>query len=69
VHHLDPAAGPPARAAPGAVRTALDGLLGRPVPVPWTDEHYARAATGRAPLTAEERHLPGADAERLPLFC
>jgi hypothetical protein len=46
----------------------VPGLLGRPVPVDWSDEHYARAATGRAPLSAAERLALGADADRLPLF-
>lgn len=73
VHHLDltvelPSAQGPSAAGLGAVRTALDGILGRPVPVDWSDERYARAATGRAPLTDAERRLLGADAERLPLF-
>ncbi|MFI6035046.1 maleylpyruvate isomerase N-terminal domain-containing protein [Streptomyces sp. NPDC051315] len=74
VHHLDlvrdlPDAPGPAPAGLAAVRQTLDGLLGRPVPVDWSDEHYARAATGRAPLTPEERRALGADAGRLPLFC
>jgi uncharacterized protein (TIGR03083 family) len=73
VHHLDltvslPAARPPAPAGLTAVRTVLDGLLGRPVPVAWTDEHYARAATGRVPLTADEARRLGGDAARFPLF-
>ncbi len=46
----------------------LDGLLGRPVPLGWSDEHYARAATGRAPLTEAERGALGQDADRFPLF-
>jgi hypothetical protein len=74
IHHLDlvrdlPDAPDPAPAGLAAVRRTLDGLLGRPVPVEWSDEHYARAATGRASLTREERRALGADAERLPLFC
>ncbi|GKQ34944.1 maleylpyruvate isomerase N-terminal domain-containing protein [Streptomyces sp. A012304] len=74
VHHLDlvrelPDAPRPAPAGLTAVRRTLDGLLGRPVPVDWSDEHYARAATGRTPLTPEERRALGADAGRLPLFC
>ncbi|MFE9624647.1 maleylpyruvate isomerase N-terminal domain-containing protein [Streptomyces sp. NPDC006527] len=74
VHHLDlvrelPGAPGPAAVGLAAVRETLDGLLGRPVPVDWSDEHYARAATGRAPLTPEERRALGADAGRLPLFC
>ena len=73
VHHLDltvalPAAPGSAPAGLAAVRATLDGLLGRPVPIDWGDEHYARAATGRAPLTAAEQHALGADAARFPLF-
>nr|WSY57591.1 hypothetical protein OG999_02670 [Streptomyces sp. NBC_00886] len=73
IHHLDlvpelPAAARPSATGPAAVRTTLDGLLGRPVPVDWTDEHYARAATGRAPLTETERRSPGPDTDRLPLL-
>jgi uncharacterized protein (TIGR03083 family) len=73
VHHLDltaslPAAPGPSPAGLRVVRATLDGLLGRPVPLDWSDEHYARAATGRAPLTAAERRALGPDADRLPLF-
>ncbi|WP_228048483.1 maleylpyruvate isomerase N-terminal domain-containing protein [Streptomyces justiciae] len=73
IHHLDlvvdlPGVPEPAPVGLAAVRATLDGLLGRPVPVAWSDEHYARAATGRAPLTDAERRSLGADAERLPLF-
>ncbi|MEV5787762.1 maleylpyruvate isomerase N-terminal domain-containing protein [Streptomyces sp. NPDC052287] len=74
VHHLDLVAHLPAavRLPEGAglacVRATLDGLLGHPVPVDWSDEHYARAATGRLPLTAAERHGLGTDADRFPLF-
>jgi hypothetical protein len=72
LHHLDllehldrpgPAAGPLA-----VVRRTLDGLLGRPEPVGWDDVTYARAATGRRPLTAEEAAALGPDADRLPLL-
>lgn len=74
IHHLDvlecwPDAQPPAASGLAATREVLDGLLGRPVPLPWDDAHYARAATGRTPLTNEERDVLGADAERFPLFC
>ncbi|MFI7386310.1 maleylpyruvate isomerase N-terminal domain-containing protein [Streptomyces sp. NPDC049813] len=74
VHHLDliahlPAATPrPGAAGLAHVRRALDGLLGRAVPVDWSDEEYALAGTGRSRLTAAERHLLGADAGRFPLF-
>lgn len=73
VHHLDliaalPGAPGPSRAGLAAVRATLDGLLGRPVPLDWSDEHYARAGTGRTPLTGAERHELGPDADRFPLF-
>ncbi|RST05237.1 hypothetical protein E2C00_16370 [Streptomyces sp. WAC05374] len=73
VHHLDLRVHLPALPGPSAeglaeVRRTLDGLLGRPVPLPWDDAHYARAATGRAPVTAAERAALGPDAARLPLF-
>ncbi|MFF8288809.1 maleylpyruvate isomerase N-terminal domain-containing protein [Streptomyces sp. NPDC016309] len=73
VHHLDlgaSGAGSPGPSPEGLaeVRRTLDGLLGHPVPVRWDDAHYARAATGRAPLTPAERAALGADAERFPLF-
>ncbi|WP_053848099.1 maleylpyruvate isomerase N-terminal domain-containing protein [Streptomyces sp. NRRL B-24085] len=73
VHHLDlvtdlPEAAGPSPGGLAAVRATLDGLLGRPVPLDWSDEHYARAATGRIPLTDAERLTLGADADRFPLF-
>ncbi|WP_217237958.1 maleylpyruvate isomerase N-terminal domain-containing protein [Streptomyces sp. AC555_RSS877] len=73
IHHLDlvarlPAAPGPAPTGLAAVRATLDGLLGRPVPLGWSDERYARAATGRAPLTEAERGALGPDADRFPLF-
>ncbi|MGW0552444.1 maleylpyruvate isomerase N-terminal domain-containing protein [Streptomyces altiplanensis] len=74
IHHLDlvaqlPAAAPrPGAAGLACVRGTLDGMLSRPVPVPWSDEHYALAATGRLRLTAAEKHLLGPDADRFPLF-
>jgi Mycothiol maleylpyruvate isomerase N-terminal domain len=73
IHHLDlvvdlPAAPRPSAAGLASVRSTLDGLLGHPVPVDWTNEHYARAATGRAPLTPPERQSLGPDAARFPLF-
>ncbi|MBC2868215.1 maleylpyruvate isomerase N-terminal domain-containing protein [Streptomyces mexicanus] len=73
LHHLDMLAGLPTAPAPSkaglaAVRDTLDGLLGHPVAADWSDEHYARVATGRVPLTESERTVLGADADRLPLF-
>ncbi|MCX4571876.1 hypothetical protein OHB41_01420 [Streptomyces sp. NBC_01571] len=66
--HLPAAVRPPEGAGLACVRATLDGLLGHPVPVDWSDEHYARAATGRLPLTPAERHGLGTDADRFPLF-
>ncbi|MFF0187573.1 maleylpyruvate isomerase N-terminal domain-containing protein [Streptomyces sp. NPDC005244] len=73
IHHLDlttrlPAAPGPSPSALSSVRSTLDGLLGRAVPLAWNDEYYARAATGRVPLTEAERQALGTDAARLPLF-
>lgn len=73
VHHLDliahlPAAAPPAPAGLSRVRAALDGLLGHHPPLPWDDTHWARAGTGRVPLTEAELRVLGPDAARFPLF-
>ena len=73
IHHLDflvavPDFPPPDPLALAHVRAVLDGLLGEPVPVAWDDEHYARVATGRAPLTAAERLRLGQLAARFPFF-
>ncbi|MDQ1723721.1 MAG: hypothetical protein QOG52_749 [Frankiaceae bacterium] len=73
LHHLDflvavPDAARPDPVALAHVRTILDGLLGQPVPLPWDDEHYALAATGRTALTAAERLRIGGLASRFPLF-
>lgn len=73
IHHLDLVVSLPDAPGPSAeglaeVRRTLDGLLGRPVPVAWDDARYARAATGRAPLTDADRDLLGPDAARFPLF-
>ncbi|MGI5359146.1 maleylpyruvate isomerase N-terminal domain-containing protein [Streptomyces sp. CA-252508] len=75
IHHLDldddvRATGLPGPSPEGLaeVRRTLDGLLGRPVPVPWDDVHYIRAVTGRAALTPAERAALGPDADRLPLI-
>ncbi len=73
LHHLDlmvaaPRATPPSPTGLSEVRRTLDGLLGRPVPLAWDDETYARAATGRAPLSGDERRALGEDAARLPLI-
>ncbi|MER6566069.1 maleylpyruvate isomerase N-terminal domain-containing protein [Streptomyces sp. NPDC001093] len=73
VHHLDltvhlPHAPGPAPEGLAAVRTTLDGLLGRPALPEWSDAHYARVGTGRAALTEAERATLGAAADRFPLF-
>ncbi|GGU97477.1 maleylpyruvate isomerase [Streptomyces filipinensis] len=73
VHHLDltvhlPHAPGPAAEGLAAVRTTLDGLLGRPGLPDWSDEHYARVGTGRAALTEAERAALGTVADRFPLF-
>ena len=73
VHHLDltvrlPLAPGPSAEGLAAVRTALDGLLGRPAPPEWDDTHYARVGTGRAALTDAERAVLGPAADRFPLF-
>ncbi|MGW5196980.1 maleylpyruvate isomerase N-terminal domain-containing protein [Streptomyces spiralis] len=73
IHHLDllaalPGAPRPSKEGLAAVRATLDGLLGRPAPADWSDEHYARVATGRRPVTEAERDALGAAADRLPVF-
>ena len=50
------------------VRRTLDGLLGGAVDVGWSDERYARVATGRAEPTVEEARALGPARDRLPLF-
>jgi hypothetical protein len=72
IHHLDlvhdlPDHGPP-HLGLAEVRRVLDALAGAPVEVPWSDERYARVATGRSEPTADEvRALEGL-ADRFPLF-
>jgi hypothetical protein len=73
VHHLDltvalPHAPGPSPEGLTAVRATLDGLLGRPGLPEWSDAHYARVGTGRAPLTEAERAALGPAADRFPLF-
>jgi hypothetical protein len=72
VHHLDlvrcldrpgPAAGPLAE-----VRRVLTALHGAALPDEWDDATAARRATGREPLTADDRALLGPRAERFPLI-
>jgi hypothetical protein len=73
VHHLDlvlelPDAPPPATASLQITRATLDALLGQPVPVPWDDATYALKATGRLPVSGEDRAALGPLAGRFPLF-
>src|SRR4051812_19729442 len=77
IHHLDltldlpsdtPGVRPADDAALGEVRRVLDGLLGGPPDPGWSDERYARVATGRAAATAEEARVLGALLERFPVF-
>ncbi|MER6033827.1 MULTISPECIES: hypothetical protein [unclassified Streptomyces] len=73
VHQLDmvvrlPHAPGPSRAVPAAVRSTLDGLLGRPTPAGWSDPRCVRVGTGRAALTDAGRDALGAAAHRFPLF-
>ena len=73
VHYLDltvglPAAPPPDAASLALVRRVLDGLLGTPMPGGWDDRTYALKGTGREEVTADDRAVIGALADRLPLF-
>jgi uncharacterized protein (TIGR03083 family) len=73
VHYLDltvglPGAPPPDAASLALVRRVLDGLLGTPMPGGWDDRTYALKGTGREEVTADDRAVIGALADRLPLF-
>jgi uncharacterized protein (TIGR03083 family) len=73
VHYLDltvglPGAPPPDAASLALVRRVLDGLLGTPMPGGWDDRIYALKGTGREEVTAGDRAVIGALADRLPLF-
>ncbi|MGW2732370.1 hypothetical protein [Streptomyces sp. NPDC001494] len=73
VHQLDmvvrlPHAPGPSRAVPAAVRSTLDGQLGRPTPAGWSDPRCVRVGTGRAALTDAGRDALGVAAHRFPLF-
>jgi hypothetical protein len=65
--HVTGAPGPDPQAAALATRT-LDGLLGATRPGFWTAEEYLLKGTGREPLTADDRDVLGAAAERFPLL-
>lgn len=74
IHHLDlvldlPGSDEgPTPSALHEVRRVLDGLVGHEIATEWADERYARVATGRGPLTAEEASELGHLALRFPLF-
>jgi hypothetical protein len=44
------------------------GLGGQPVPPGWDDAEYLLKATGRTPLTGDDRTRLGALADRFPLL-
>ena len=66
-HLLDLGAGEPSPAGLTEVRRVLDGLLGRPVPIP-DPVRCALVGTGREQPDAGELARLGDDARRLPLF-
>jgi mycothiol maleylpyruvate isomerase-like protein len=73
VHYLDLTVG--IASAPAAdpaslvlVRRVLDGLLGTELSGLWDDSTYALKGTGRLPVTAPERAMLGAEADKFPLF-
>lgn len=73
IHYLDltahlMSAAPADPAGLALVRRTLDGLLGMPLPLKWTDEEYAVKGTGRGSLTEAERAALGEAAQRLPLL-
>jgi hypothetical protein len=67
IHYLDMTVDLPGSPEPdlALVRRVLDGLLG--TTTEWDDHTYALKATGRVPLTPEDRAALGALAERFPL--
>jgi hypothetical protein len=71
--HQDPPRDPARDLAPdaaglGEVRRILDGLLGGAPDPGWSDERFARVATGRAAPTAGEAQVLGAVLDRFPVF-
>ena len=71
VHQLDlePALpDPPEDGVLAEVRHVLDGLLGAPAEVGWSDLRYVRVGTGRLPMLDVERDRLGPLASRFPLF-
>lgn len=73
LHHLDllatlpnlPATSPSGLAT---TRKTVEQLLGTPLPAAWDDAYCARVATGRTPLSEEDRRLIGSAADRVPVF-
>jgi hypothetical protein len=76
IHHLDLVDGlghrlvdrGPTASGLAEVRRVLDGLVGHPVALGWTDGRYARVATGRARATPDEARSLGPVLDRFPLF-
>jgi uncharacterized protein (TIGR03083 family) len=73
IHHLDLVANLAGKSAPAAeaaslTTATLDGLLNVPQPAHWSGETYILKATGRAPLTVEDRTVLGAASDRIPVF-
>jgi hypothetical protein len=73
VHHLDLIANLEDKPAPDPLalsltRKTLDGLLGHSPPSAWDDVTYILKATGRAPLSEQDRSSLGGAANRLPVF-
>jgi hypothetical protein len=73
VHYLDLTVG--IASAPAAdpaslvpVRRVLDGLLGSELSGLWDDSTYALKGTDRLPVTAPQRAMLGAAADKFPLF-
>lgn len=50
------------------VRATLEGLIGGHAPDTWTALELVEKGTGRAPLTASDEELLGADAAKFPLL-
>ena len=73
VHHIDLLVstrhGPePAASALGITTRTLDLLLQAPRPAAWDDTTYIVRATGREPLSTDDRVTLGDAAARIPLF-
>lgn len=73
IHHLDLMVNlrdrpGPTESALAITTTTLDGLLKGPRPNHWNEVIYIRKATGRQPLTQEDRNSLGDAVNKLPLF-